>query len=126
MKYLVTALVAFGLGVVASPRLIIPPEPPAVVAKAPPTKLPKEVQEQFDAYLLTTPVLETVVVRIVKKVLETVLIASFLALVTDYPLQALFLWVSLVTLVSYPVTRYLISREIHSKVSGPSPPVLSA
>ncbi len=83
-----------------------------------PKKLPREVQEQFDNYLMTSPVMEMVVVKVVKKVLEALLVTSLIALVTDYPFQVIGFYVLGVILISYPVTRFAISRELRSKVSG--------
>ena len=126
MRYLAVAIVGFslGLGISCSNGNPDPPKQQVVETKAP-QKLPKEVQEQFDAYLLTSPVMEVVVVRIVKKILESLLVASVIALLYDYPLQAAFLYIAGVALVSYPISRFLISRAFRTRTSGPTNAVLS-
>ena len=74
-----------------------------------PKRLPKEVQEQFDAYLMTSPILEVVVVRVVKKVLEVALISAVISLVTDYPLYSVLAILLPIFLVSYPTSRWVVS-----------------
>ena len=130
MRYLIVAIVSFGLGISCelyrAKRTINQSSAIAETnSTAAPKKLPKEVQEQFDAYLLTSPILETVVVRIIKNVLEALLVTSLIALVTDYPFQVIGAYVLSILLVSYPVTRYLISRyAIRARASGQTEPVL--
>ena len=116
MRYLGIFILGCVLGCSVSYTKPVSQFPTQEIIRKPETKkLPKEVQEQFDQYLLTSPILETVVVRIVKKLLETLLITSLIALVTDYPFQVIGAYVLSVLLISYPVTRYVTSRMIRDK-----------
>jgi hypothetical protein len=87
--------------------------------KVPDTKkLPKEVQEQFDAYLMTSPIAEKVIITIVKKVVQGIFVATVVSLVYDYPIQALILYLLCVPVVSYFLTKYLFARlglEVHPR-----------
>lgn len=127
MRYLGIFILGCVAGLVISCTKVTSPEKPkdtGVVLPHSTKKLPREVQEQFDAYLMTSPILETVVVRIVKKVLEALLLTSIIALVTDYPVYSILAIVLPIVLVSYPVARFAITRAVRPRDSGPIPKVL--